>query len=92
MAAAVIAFGTGWLLSSLLPSSAVEQDAAQKVEAAVGGPLKDSVQEVAGNLQQPLQETAQSLTQTATDAATKTADQAKAAASGVKDTARNQTS
>lgn len=87
VAAGVIAFGVGWLLSSLAPVSDAEQKAAAKVEDAVGDPLKESAQEMAGNLQQPVQDSAQALRSTATDAAQATTEQARASASTVKDTA-----
>ena len=59
LAAGVIAFGLGWLASSLAPASDSERRAAAKVEANAGAvvdPLKESAQEVADNLQQPLQD------------------------------------
>lgn len=87
VAAGLIAFGAGWLLSSLLPASQAEKDAAQQVEENAGvvvDPLKESAKEAASNLQQPLQDSADSLKRTATDAADRTTDHAKSAASDVK--------
>lgn len=87
VAAGLIAFGVGWLVSSLVPVSEAEQKAARKIEEnadAVIDPLTDSAKQVAGNLQQPLQESAQALKETATDAANKTAEHAKSAADDVK--------
>ena len=82
LAAGIIAFGVGYLLSALVPASDVERQAAAKVEDNAGGlvePLKQSAQEVAGNLQQPLQDAAGKVQETASDAASKTADQAQSA-------------
>jgi hypothetical protein len=93
IAAGLIAFGVGWLLSSLVPATQVEQAAAKQVEDNAGGlidPLKESAQEVAGNLQQPLQDSAEQLKQTATNAADKTTEHAKSAAADVKDNAKEQ--
>lgn len=90
LAAGLIAFGAGWLLSSLAPASDAEQRVARKVEQNAGDlvePLKQSAQEVAGNLQQPLQESAEAVKQTATDAANRTREHAESAASGIKDKA-----
>ena len=89
IAAGLIAFGVGWLLSSLVPASQAEQAAASKVEQTAGDPLKQSAQDVASNLQQPLQESAQAVKSVATDAAAKTADHAREAASDVSDKARD---
>jgi hypothetical protein len=87
LAAGVIAFGVGWLLSALVPVSDVEQHAAKKIEDNADGlvePLKESAQEVAGNLKHPLRESADSLRHAATDAAAETADQARSAAGEVR--------
>ncbi len=88
LAAGVIAFGVGWLLSALVPVSAPEQQAAKKLEANSAGlvePLKQSAQQVAGNLKEPLQQSAATLKDTASDAASKTADHAKSATDDVRD-------
>jgi hypothetical protein len=90
IAAGLIAFGVGWLLSSLVPVSSAEQDVAKKVEDSVGEPLKQSAREVAENLQEPLQESAHALKSTATDAANKTVEQAKSTANDVKANAQEQ--
>ncbi|SHF73216.1 Protein of unknown function [Jatrophihabitans endophyticus] len=90
VAAGLIAFGVGWLLSSLVPASQAEQQAAAKLEEnadAVVEPLTESAKEVAGNLQQPLQDSAAALKDTATDAVDRTTEHAKSAAGDVKDQA-----
>ena len=92
IAAGLIAFGVGWLVSSLAPASSAEQDAAEKIEANAGtviDPLKQSAQEVAGNLQQPLQDSAEHLKGKATDAADRTAQHAKSATGDVQDQIKN---
>jgi hypothetical protein len=88
MAAGVIAFGIGWLLSSLPPATQREQDVAELAEdnaRELADPLKEKAQEVAGNLQQPLQHSVEQVKSAATDAATQTAEHAKSAAADVKD-------
>jgi Protein of unknown function (DUF3618) len=88
LAAGVIAFGIGWLLSSLPPATQREQDVAELAEdkaRELAEPLKEKAQEVAGNLQEPLQHSVEQVKSTATDAATQTADHAKSAAADVKE-------
>lgn len=89
IAAGLIAFGVGWLLSSLVPASQAEQAAATKVEETAGDPLKQSAHEVAGNLQQPLQDSADAVKAAATDAAEKTTDHARSATGDLTSTARD---
>src|SRR5215216_4439656 len=73
LAAGVIAFGVGWLVSSLLPSSAKEQEAAQQ--------LKEKAQPLA-------QEAAQSVKGAATDAAQTVKEEGTSAAQDVKSDAQ----
>lgn len=89
VAAGLIAFGAGWLLSSLAPASDAEVTAAAKVEDQVGEPLKESAQQVAGNLKEPAQQAARSVQDTTQEAANKTAQHAKSAASDVQDHAQD---
>ncbi|UIJ33699.1 DUF3618 domain-containing protein [Allobranchiibius sp. GilTou73] len=94
IAAGVIAFGAGWLLSSLLPASDTEQKAAATVEDRASGltdSAKQSAQDVASNLKQPARDAAQSVQQTATEAANRTAEHAKSATSDVKEHAQDAT-
>ena len=71
LAAGLIAFGVGWLVSSLLPASQAEQQAAQKVKDSAG-PVADEVkgaaQQVADNLREPAQQAAEAVKQSASDA------------------------
>ncbi|MDP9118550.1 MAG: DUF3618 domain-containing protein [Actinomycetota bacterium] len=88
VAAGVIAFGVGWLISSLLPASQREQQLASKAEdkaQQLAEPLKDAAQTVAGNLQEPLQNAVEQVTTTASDGAHETLDKAKSAAEAIKE-------
>ena len=71
LAAGLIAFGIGYLISSAIPSSEKEQRAASKLQEKAA-PLTDKVSEaageVAGRLQEPAQDAAASLKAAATDA------------------------
>ena len=87
IAAGVIAFGIGWLLSSLPPASARERDVAKVAEdkaSELAEPAKQTAREVADNLQEPLQHSAEQVKAAATNAATATADEAKSAVDDVK--------
>ncbi len=86
MAAGVIAFGAGWLISSLLPASEKEKQAAMQVKDKASehsdtllAPMKQAAQEMAGNLKEPAQQAADSVKSTATDAAGTVQDTAKSA-------------
>jgi hypothetical protein len=76
LVAGVIAFGAGWLISSLLPSSEKEQqatmaakDQVQEHSDTLTAPLKEAAQGAKDNLQPKAQEAADSVKSTATDAA-----------------------
>lgn len=84
IAAGLIAFGVGWLLSSLVPVTAAEQNAAEKVEDAVGEPLKQSAQDMADTMQQPLKESVEAVRSSAVEATNTTTEQAQASAADVK--------
>lgn len=87
LAAGLIAFGVGWLLSSLAPATPVEKELSAKAEERakeLADPLKESAQQVAASLKEPLQDAADEVKSTATQAAQDTADHAKAAADDVK--------
>lgn len=83
IAAGLIAFGAGWLASSLLPASDAEKKAASTVEEHVAGPVKQSAQDVAGNLKEPAQQAARSVQETTEDAANRTSEHAKSAGADV---------
>jgi gas vesicle protein len=98
LAAGLIAFGVGWLVSSLLPPSQRERelahqvkDQAQPVVQAAGQQAGQALSEVRDNLQQPAQEAVQSVKETATDAAGTVKEEARSAAGDVKDQAQDST-
>ena len=87
LAAGLIAFGAGWLISSLLPASRQEQRLAEQATekaAEVGRPLADKAREAAAevkdNLQEPAQQAVASVKDTATDAGRTVVDEGKSAA------------
>jgi gas vesicle protein len=95
LAAGLIAFGVGWLVSSLLPASQKERelahtvkDQAQPAVQAVGHQAGEALAEVKDNMQEPAQRAAQSVKETATDAAGTVKADAQSAASDVKDQAQ----
>ncbi|MET0865864.1 MAG: DUF3618 domain-containing protein [Nakamurella sp.] len=92
VAAGLIAFGAGLLLSSLLPASRPEQQAAQAIKD-TAQPLVDDLtstaKEVAGNLQEPAQQALQEVKSTATDAVDTVKSDATSAAADVKDQAQD---
>jgi gas vesicle protein len=90
IAAGLIAFGAGLLVSSLLPATKAEQHAAQAVKDTAQpmvDDLTDTAKEVAGNLKEPAQQALEEVKSTATDAATTVKDEATSAADDVKDQA-----
>src|ERR1700712_1715250 len=92
IAAGLIAFGAGLLVSSLLPASKVEQQAAEKVKDTAQpmvDDLTDTAKEVAGNLQEPAQQAIEEVKSTATDAAAAVKDEATSAADDVKTQAQD---
>ena len=98
LAAGLIAFGVGWLVSSLLPPSQKERELAQQVKdqaqpavQAVGQQAGQALSEVKDNLQQPAQEAVQSVKDTASDAAGTVGQEARSAAGDVKDQAQGST-
>jgi gas vesicle protein len=95
LAAGVIAFGVGWLASSLLPASRREQQAAARVKDVAtehAAPVQEKLKEMTGQMQEALREPAQqaveSVKSTATDAVTSVKDEAASSATGVKDDAK----
>ena len=95
LAAGLIAFGAGWLLSSLLPASAPEQQVAAQVKdfaAEQGRPVAQQLGEVSQQAAQDLrasaQQRAEAVKDTVTDAASTVAGHAQSAASEVTGQAR----
>jgi hypothetical protein len=89
LAAGLIAFGVGALVSSLLPASAAEQHAATKVKEAATPVLSDAAKEVSGNLKEPAQQAVEAVKGTATDAASTVKDEGTSAAQDVKGQAQD---
>ncbi len=92
IAAGLIAFGAGLLVSSMLPASRVEQQAAEKVKDTAQPmveDLTDTAKEIAGNLKEPAQQAMEEVKSTATDAAATVKDEATTAADDVKSQAQD---
>lgn len=91
LAAGLIAFGVGWLASSLLPASAVEQKLATQAKEHAG-PLMDQLSaagtELKDNLTGPAQDAAASIKDAAAGAAATVADEGRSAASEVTEQAK----
>jgi len=90
LAAGLIAFGVGWLVSSLLPATQKEQDVAVAVKDKAGehadaikAPLTEAANEMKDNLREPVQHAAESVKSTAQDGAANVQDDAKSAVQDV---------
>lgn len=95
LAAGLIVFGAGWLVSSLLPTSRTEQELATHATNAVSHQMQPLTQqlgqtarEMTENLREPTQQAAQSLHTTAGQAASTLGDQSRTAAGNVADRAK----
>jgi len=92
IAAGLIAFGAGLLVSSMLPASRVEQQAAAKVKDTAQPmveDLTDTAKDIADNLKEPAQQAMEEVKSTATDAAATVKDEANSAADEVKSQAQD---
>jgi gas vesicle protein len=92
IAAGLIAFGAGLLVSSLLPPSKTEQQAAEKVKDTAQpmvDDLTDIAKEVAGSLKEPAQQALEGVQSAASDAAATIKDDATSAAGDVTSQAQN---
>jgi ElaB/YqjD/DUF883 family membrane-anchored ribosome-binding protein len=92
LAVGLIAFGVGWLVSSLMPASTVEKQVAANVKEAAEPLLEQAkgvAQEMGENLKQPLTDAAESVKGTATDAAGTVKSEATSSAEDVRDTAKH---
>lgn len=92
MAAGLIALGAGWLIGSLIPVSAKEQQAAVKVKENAGtltAPVTAAAKDIAETLREPAQEAVAQVKETATDAAATVKDEGAGAARHVQDEARD---
>jgi hypothetical protein len=95
LAAGVIAFGVGALLSSLLPASQTERHMAGRAKGAAtkhSGQIKqqttDAVHQTQDNLRQPAQQAAQAVKSTAAQGASTVKDQGRSAAKDTQQQAR----
>jgi hypothetical protein len=95
MAAGVIAFGAGWLISSLLPATEKEKQAASTVKDKASehsdtltAPLKEAAGNAKENLQGPAQDAVASMKDKATDAASTVKDEATSAKDDVAGSAK----
>jgi hypothetical protein len=90
LAAGLIAFGVGWLVSSLMPASEKEKQLAQQAESVVKEhkdtllePAKQAAQEIGEQLKPAAQQAVDSVKSTAQDAATTVTEEGKSAAADV---------
>ena len=90
LAAGLIAFGVGWLVSSLMPASEKEKQLAQQAESAVREhkdallePAKQAAQEIGEQLKPAAQEAVESVKATAQDAAATVKDEGQTAVQDV---------
>jgi len=104
LAAGLIAFGVGWLASSLLPATQKERQLAQQAETALKenkdallAPAKQAAQEIGEQLKPAAQQAVDSVKSTAQDAATTVTEEGRSAAQDVqgqaqqsKETVQNQ--
>ncbi len=90
LAAGIIAFGAGLLISSLIPASEKEREAADALKTAaepLTTELTDAAKEVASGLKEPAQEAFENVKSTATEATEHVKNEGQDAASDVKDRA-----
>jgi hypothetical protein len=90
IAAGLVAFGAGWLISSLIPASRAEQRLAGEAKdraADLAQPVAEQAKQVAAQVQEdlapPVRQAAEAVRDTATDAARTVADDGRAAAQEV---------
>jgi hypothetical protein len=95
LAAGLIAFGVGWLVSSLLPASEKERQLAQQAETAIREnkdaliePAKQVAQEIGDELKPAAQQAVESVKATAQDAASTVTEEGKSAAADVQGKAK----
>jgi len=96
LAAGLIAFGVGWLVSSLLPATQKEQQLAQQAETALRenkdtllAPAKQAAQEIGDQLKPAAQDAVESVKSTAQDAAATVKTEGQSAAQDVQGQAQH---
>ncbi|MCC2661030.1 MAG: hypothetical protein K0R37_1804, partial [Arthrobacter sp.] len=90
LAAGLIAFGAGLLVSSLIPPSQKEREAAEALKNAaepVTTQLTEAAKDMAQGLKEPAQEAMENVKATATDAAARVKDEGQTAVTDVKTSA-----
>ena len=90
LAAGLIAFGAGMLLSSLIPPSQKEREAADQLKTAaqpLATQVTDAAKDMVQDLKEPAQEAMENVKATATDAAQNVKAEGQTAATDVKDRA-----
>ena len=92
LAAGLIAFGAGMLLSSLIPPSQKEREAADQLKTAaqpLATQVTDAAKDMVQDLKEPAQEAMENVKATATDAAQNVKAEGQTAATDVKDRAND---
>jgi hypothetical protein len=93
LAAGLIAFGAGWLVSSLLPASRREQELADQAKQVAQEKVQPVAQQVAAevkeNLREPAQQAVESVRSTAQDAKDTVTDEGRSAAQDVQGRAQD---
>jgi len=93
LAAGIIAFGAGWLVSSLLPASRREQELADQAKQVAQEKVQPAAQQVAAevkeNLREPAQQAVESVRSTAQDAKDTVTDEGRTAAQDVQGRAQD---
>lgn len=84
LAAGVVAFGIGMILSALVPASEQERELAQGAEDKLRAPAQEKAGEIASDLREPAQQAVEQVRQAAGEAASDTADQARSGVSDVR--------
>ncbi|MUU71458.1 DUF3618 domain-containing protein [Pseudarthrobacter sp. GA104] len=94
LAAGLIAFGAGMLISSLIPASDKEREAAQQLKTAaepLATQVTDAAKDMAQDLKEPAQQAMENVKATAADAAQNVKTEGQHAATDVKDRATDAT-
>jgi hypothetical protein len=93
LAAGIIAFGAGWLVSSLLPASRREQELADQAKQVAQEKVQPAAQQLAAevkeNLREPAQQAVESVRSTAQDAKDTVTDEGRSAAQDVQGRAQD---
>lgn len=92
LAVGLIAFGVGWLASSLIPASSAEKKVAANVKEAAEPLAREAAgaaKQVGENLKQPLADAAEAVKGTATDAAQNVKSETSSSAGAVRDEAKH---